>query len=143
MYISPSISVSTLANDVVASNVGSLSYMGNAQFMQLLLAQLRYQNPLDPLQNEEMIMQLTQINSLQELQMINRALTELSRSSQIASASNLIGKTVMVACDDGSFKEGVVTGVSIIENEVMLWLGEEVIPLSSVVKVVETPEESA
>jgi flagellar basal-body rod modification protein FlgD len=117
------------------------SYVGGAQFMQLLLAQLRYQNPLDPMQNEEMIMQLTQINSLQELQSINNALVELSRSSQMATASNMLGKTVTVSFGDGTTTEGVVTGISVIGNEVLLWLGEQMVPLSNVIKVVDTPKE--
>ena len=86
-------------------------------------------------------MQLTQINSLQELQSINNALVELSRSSQMATASNMLGKTVTVSFGDGTTTEGVVTGISVIGNEVLLWLGEQMVPLSNVIKVVDTPKE--
>lgn len=47
------------------------------QFMQLLLAQLRNQNPLEPMDNSEFMGQMTQLNSLQELQKMNDSLTRL------------------------------------------------------------------
>lgn len=141
MSLSFSISEVGTSSSAAVLGVNPFSYIGDAQFMQLLLAQLRYQNPLDPMQNEEMIMQLTQINSLQELQSINNALVELSRSSQMAAASNMLGKTVLVSLNDGTTMEGVVTGISVIGNEAYLWLGEQMVPLSSVIKVVDTPKE--
>ncbi len=46
-------------------------------FMKMLLAQLRHQNPLEPMDDKEMIGQMTQLNSLQELQKINSTLQTL------------------------------------------------------------------
>ncbi len=143
MNVNWSFSVKNDLNTTYNVNTNPFSYVGNAQFMQLLLAQLRYQNPLDPMQNEEMIMQLTQINSLQELQSISDALTGLSRWSQMASASNLLGKRVQVMYNDGSIGEGVVTGISIVGNEVMLWVDDELIPFSSVVSVLDSTQGGA
>lgn len=141
MSLSFSITEVGSSSDAYSVVTNPFSYVGSAQFMQLLLAQLRYQNPLDPMQNEEMIMQLTQINSLQELQSINNALVELSRSSRLASASNMLGKTVLASLGDGTTMEGVVTGISVIGNETYLWLGEQMVPLSSIIKVVDTSKE--
>ncbi len=47
------------------------------QFMKLLLAQLRNQNPLEPMNNSEFMGQMTQLNSLQELTKINDNLVQL------------------------------------------------------------------
>jgi len=49
----------------------------NSQFMLILLAQLRNQNPLEPLDDTAMISQIAQLNSLEQLQQINAALQQL------------------------------------------------------------------
>ncbi len=40
-------------------------------FMQLLLAQLKNQDPLEPMDNSELVGQMAQLNSLQQLTSIN------------------------------------------------------------------------
>jgi flagellar basal-body rod modification protein FlgD len=51
--------------------------MDGGEFMMILLAQLRNQNPLEPMDDKEMIAQMAQLNSLQELQKINASLSTL------------------------------------------------------------------
>jgi flagellar hook assembly protein FlgD len=50
-----------------------LTGFGADTFITLLMAQLRAQNPFDPLKPEEMVGQLTQISTLQELVRIRQA----------------------------------------------------------------------
>lgn len=134
-----------------ASNAGSappeaatpFKFMEGAHFMQLLLAQLRLQNPLEPLQDREMMTQLAQINSLQELQQINAALRETAAANLLTQSAGLIGKTVEYVDDEGQTQRGVVTGVSMQDGQVTLWLGEERLPLAEVVSVHESEEPAA
>jgi flagellar basal-body rod modification protein FlgD len=68
-------------------------------FLQLLVTQLQYQNPLDPTSNEEFIAQSAAFSSLEEMQNLNanmQALIELEESSSITAALNLIGRNVTV-----------------------------------------------
>ena len=58
------------------------------QFLQLLVAQLKGQNPLDPKDGTEFIAQLTQFSSLEELINIRTALEDFITSSTTTSASN-------------------------------------------------------
>ncbi len=55
----------------------SASGVDTNQFMMILLAQLRNQNPLDPMNNSEFMSQMTQLNSLEQLQEINTSLQTL------------------------------------------------------------------
>ena len=71
--------------------------LGKNEFLNLLVAQLNHQNPLEPQGNGEFIAQLAQFSSLEQLTNINGTLEEsqafdlaLSNSSMV----NLIGKTV-------------------------------------------------
>jgi flagellar basal-body rod modification protein FlgD len=58
------------------SNSG-LPGVDGSEFMQILLAQLRHQNPMEPMDDKELIGQMTQLNSLQELQKISATLDGL------------------------------------------------------------------
>jgi flagellar basal-body rod modification protein FlgD len=130
---------STSSSGAVASNAtqssGYANLVDGEQLMKLLLAQLRNQNPLDPMQDKDMMGQLAQINSLQELQKINNVLQTMSASAQLADAAGLIGKTVQFANADGEVEQGAVTGVSMVKGQIMLALGERQIPLAAVINV--------
>jgi flagellar basal-body rod modification protein FlgD len=73
--------------------------LGKDAFMQLLISQMAYQNPLEPMENTEFIAQLAQFSALEQQQNIAAAI-ELLALSQTASTNsqmvNLIGKRVLV-----------------------------------------------
>lgn len=77
--------------------------LGKDAFLKLLVAQLRNQNPLNPLQGTDFIAQTAQFTSLEQLQQINTSLAALAASSAASSggsslntvlASSYIGKIV-------------------------------------------------
>lgn len=73
--------------------------LGKDDFLNLLLKQLSYQDPLNPMDSAEFTAQLTQFSSLEELTNINTTLNDVlsfQQSMQNASVANLIGKTVTV-----------------------------------------------
>ncbi len=58
-------------------------------FLQLLVAQMKYQDPLEPTSNTEYISQFATFSELEQMQ-------NLSSTSELQRASNLVGKTVIV-----------------------------------------------
>ena len=76
--------------------------LGKDQFLKLLIAQLKNQDPMSPLQGDQMASQLAQFSSLEQLQQINANLTGQQTSSstllgavQSSAAINTIGHTVV------------------------------------------------
>jgi len=71
--------------------------MDKDAFFKLMLAQLKNQDPMNPLKNHEMAAQLAQFSSLEQMQNMNSTLTKMEgKNSQPENfqALNLIGKTV-------------------------------------------------
>jgi flagellar basal-body rod modification protein FlgD len=98
---------STRTNDAAAAPTGAQpavpgGALGKDQFLKLLIAQLRYQDPMSPMQGDQMATQLAQFSSLEQLQQINANLAGQQTSAgtllgavQSSSAINTIGHTVV------------------------------------------------
>lgn len=77
-------------------------------FLKLFVTQLRYQNPLDPMNNTEFTSQLAQFSSLEQLQNMNTQISDLllsQNSLQNTMISNLIGKKVKISGNEIILKE--------------------------------------
>lgn len=71
--------------------------LGKNDFLQLLVTQLRYQDPTNPMSNEEFIAQTAQFSALEQMQDVNKnikSLIELQKTSARTEALSLIGKRV-------------------------------------------------
>ncbi|MEW6569718.1 MAG: flagellar hook capping FlgD N-terminal domain-containing protein [Nitrospirota bacterium] len=94
--------------------------LGKDDFLKLLTVQLRFQNPLNPLDSTEFTTQLAQFSSLEQLNNMNTQLNDLllyQKSLQNTLTTSLIGKKVKV-----SGNEFYLTG----EAEVSYTLPEDV-----------------
>jgi len=98
------------------------STLGKEEFLKLLVAQLRNQDPLSPTSPEEMAAQLAQFSSLEQLVNVNDRLeeqTQMTAAMAIAfnnsSAVGVLGRTVLAVGDtieiDGSGTETITVGV--------------------------------
>lgn len=104
-------------------------------FLSLLTAQLKYQNPLAPVDNFDFMSQTAQFNMLEQIIGLNEKFESLSSLSDYAYANNLIGRKVNVVDEEGYGFEGLVEKVEIIEGQPFLVIEEFSIPLSWVVSI--------
>jgi len=123
------------ANSATTTSTVTGNGMNGDDFMQLLLAQLKHQNPLDPMDEQAMMNQFTQLNSLQELQKITAAIESSTKSTRLTDAAVLIGKNITFKNDSGESETGIVTGVSLVGDKTMLYVGDKMVPQSSVTAV--------
>lgn len=101
----------------------STSSLGKEAFLQMLVAQLKYQDPMNPADGTEFASQLAQFSSLEQLTNLNDSIESLAMDTNSLQAVNLIGKTVVT-----DSLSGTVTAVSFQDGSVSLTLdnGEEV-----------------
>lgn len=102
-----------------ASNKTQSSQTTKNEFLQLMVAQLKNQNPLDPQNSGEFLSQLAQFSSVDGIQQLNTTLSDISggfKSSQVLQATALVGRNVQVPSDSVNYKSLPVSG-SIALNE--------------------------
>lgn len=84
------------------------------RFLKLLVTQLRNQDPMNPMQNAELTMQLAQMSTVEGINKLNAGLEALMgsyRASQTLQAAGLIGHQVFVEGDRlGLSSEGMAIG---------------------------------
>jgi flagellar basal-body rod modification protein FlgD len=110
-------------------------------FMKLLVAQLKAQDPESPMDSSQMINQLAQLSQLQQSESLNTKFDQVLAVEESNYASSLVGKTVSFArqADTGEIQlysgvvQEVTTGNS--TDEIRLLVGNSTITLSDVVSV--------
>jgi flagellar basal-body rod modification protein FlgD len=81
--------------------------------LKIILTQLTYQDPLQPMDNFQFVSQLGQFAQLQQTQTLNDQITSLLSSQAATQAAGLIGKTVDVTdATTNATTSGEVTAVS-------------------------------
>ena len=80
------------------------SFMGKDDFLKVLVAQMKYQDPTSPTDIEGMTQQMTQFSILEQL-------TNINKSSERDAAVAMLGKTVTIADAAGGSYTGLVKDV--------------------------------
>lgn len=110
-------------------------------FLQLLVEQMKYQDPLAPTDNTQMIAQLAQFTSLEQMNNLNESFTELAGNIDqlnFLNASSMIGKTVSGVNSDGTVISGEVSGVTMKGSIVYLTVGEDQLSMAGVQTITST-----
>lgn len=82
-----------------ASSSSKNDALGKDAFLQLLVTQMKNQNPLEPQDNGEFVAQLAQFSSLESMQNLTTTVDSIAglyQSSQALQASSLVGRSVIV-----------------------------------------------
>ena len=90
-------------------NASSITTASDIQldYMKLLIAQLQNQNPLEPLDNNEMASQLAQFSGLSQLESMNTSFADVLVMAKRTYANSLLGKTVTFYAEDEAAGEFV------------------------------------
>lgn len=87
------------------------SGVNQEDLFKIMLAQLKYQDPLEPMDNKEFISQLAQFTSLEQSRSINKKMESIITTSSITQSLTMLGKDVQFITDSGA-SIGKVTAVT-------------------------------
>ncbi|MCP4613753.1 MAG: flagellar hook capping protein [Planctomycetes bacterium] len=109
-------------------------------YMNLLITQLQNQNPLEPLDNNEMAAQLAQFSQLQQLESMNTSFADVLATTELSYANSLLGKEIAFMAPNETGAQDVTSGVvehvyNNIDGEILLGVGTHTLALQDVISV--------
>lgn len=151
MSIETIVAASAVANPAVSAVAGMYTGNGTAvvadaksgsldkqAFLELLITQLRNQDPSSPMDSNALMQQTTQMASMESLTEISTTSREAFALQMRAAAAALVGQTVSYA-NGSETLTGTVTAVSYAGAVPTVTVGGKEIPLDAVATVTSTP----
>jgi len=139
MAVSNVSSQKTMEEIIAASNKKSernTGALGKDDFLNLLVTQLRYQDPLKPLEDKEFIAQMAQFTALEQTQNMNKTLSN-------SQAFSMLGKYVTAETTDEdtgetSTVEGIVSNVKLSDGKAYITINNQEVLAEKVTNVSES-----
>lgn len=119
------------ADNKSSAKAGQESTLGKDEFLKILVAQIKNQDPMKPLEDKEFIAQMAQFTSVEQLMNMSKELKELKNS--LGFTATLIGKSIeweTASADglEGIIKSGIVDSISMKGGESFAVVdGEEIL----------------
>lgn len=103
-------------------------------FLMLMMEQMKNQDPMNPMDNSQMLAQQAQFTQITEMQKMNSA---LSSNNMIMQATSLVGKEVTLIDPDDTTKtlSGIVTSANFTSNSATVTVNGKEYPLGLVTNV--------
>lgn len=98
-------------SDFKVDNVSNKVNLGKDDFLKLLITQLRYQDPTNPMKDKEFISQMAQFSALEQMTNMSKSFEKLSSSLGIRRDLDLLGKVIKFQHGDGEVVKGRVTNI--------------------------------
>ena len=114
-------------------------------FLQILTTQLRNQDPTQPMEDREMIAQMAQFSTLEQISNLNQAFNQFIDSQQvdISRYSTMINKEVTWTDDvTGKEESGVVKGIIKKDDQFYYQVNDEEIPVGNIISAKEIASQS-
>jgi len=117
------------------SNTPSSSQQ-QVDYLNLMITQLRNQNPLDPMDNGQMATQLAQLSQLQQTEEMASTFKQVLLTTQMNYAQSLIGKQVsFVPAGGDTVTTALVTAAGQTDGEVQLRAGSSILALKDIISI--------
>ena len=137
----PSINGVTSNPAPTAESLGS-QLMNQGDFLKLLIAQMTSQDPIKPMDNQDMLAQMVQFSTLQGNTSLQSTLSQMQTSQGLLQANSLIGRQVSLQVDSNTVTQGVVSGVDASSGNPRIVVNGVAYDLSQVLSIALPPANS-
>ncbi len=131
------------ASSPAASASSSASLLNTNNFMQLMIAQMKNQDPTSPTSTTDFVTQLAQFSSVQGINQLNQSISSLVSMQGLSQGVNLIGKTVTYTNAAGNSASGTVSSVAMVGGQPQLVINSTNVGLSQIQSVQAAAKKSA
>ncbi len=105
--------------------------IGQTDFLELLSIQLKNQDPIDPVKQDDLVQQLTQFSTLEGIESLNTRFEDMLYLQELSQGVDLVGLEVQYQAEDSEeIKSGVVDGFFVEDQQLFLEIGEDSVPIS-------------
>ena len=140
----PGVSSSSSSQSGSGLTGNDLSDVDLDEFLGLLITELQNQDPLDPMDNGEMLTQISQIREIGSTNQLTATLSTLAIGQELTMASGMIGKQVTALDNNANNVKGVVDRVSVQTDEedpsirkVSVHIGDSVVDINNIREILE------
>src|SRR3954452_4106190 len=98
--------------------------MNKDTFLKLLVAQLKYQNPMSPADGTQFLAQTAQFSMVEKLEDMDAQITSGLNAQKTAAATGMLGQQIVATGSDGKDVTGIVTGMRIPADGPVLKVGD-------------------
>lgn len=105
------------------------------QFLKLMITEMQNQDPLNPLENHQILQQLSQIREIEATDRLTTTLESMLLNQQLSSAGGLMNQNIRGLTDDGQFVVGAVDRVTISGGKALLHVGGQQVRLTNVAEI--------
>ncbi len=113
----------------------SKSSLEEADFLTLLVTQLKTQDPTKPMDDKEFIGQMAQFTSLKQMSSVAENLTNFTKEFDFTKSVSLVGKEVTWADEVGNVREGTVDSVVIRGGSSYLKVNNQQVSIKEIIEV--------
>jgi flagellar basal-body rod modification protein FlgD len=85
--------------------------LSQQDFLNLLVAQMTSQDPLNPTNSQDLLSQMTQFSTLNANNALQADMSQMQTGQQFSLASSLLGKQVTLQVDATTTAQGIVSGI--------------------------------
>jgi flagellar basal-body rod modification protein FlgD len=115
-----------------AQNSDAFKDLNLDTFIQLLVSELQNQDPMNPMDNAQILNQVSQIRAIESNTRLTDTLDSVLRGQNVSTASSLLGKKISGLTDQGDKVQGIVDRVTVADGATTLHVGGNQVSLKNI-----------
>jgi flagellar basal-body rod modification protein FlgD len=135
MHMSTASISSASSSSSASNNNDALNKVSMNDFLKLLVTELQNQDPMNPMDDTQILQQVGQIKAIESNQRLSDTLTSLQTQQDLVAASTMLQKTITGLTDSGDKITGQVSKVTIDSAGVKVCIGDQTISLKNIAEI--------
>ena len=123
--------------DTIVEAESAEQSLGQDAFLQLLVAQLRYQDPMSPADSQSFLAQTAQFTTVETLKEIAESIALSNRNQEMSTIGALVGQHIEYIDDAGQMSQARVVAARITEDGIVLSVPDDELHMDAVIAIVD------